>query len=141
MKRLGSFIARLVNISGHVFGWLVPIMILLILFEVFMRYVVGQPPIIAEEFGAYMLVALSYLGLAYTWREKGHVRITALVDRLPTRVSGWLRLITLVFAFVLTLALTHSGYTYLALSFKTGMIIEKSTFYVPECSPIICPLN
>ena len=127
MKQLSNLIAKLVNVSGRVFGWLVSIMVVLILFEVFMRYVVGQPPIIAEEFSAYMLVALAFLGMAYTWREKGHVRVTALVSRLPTRVSSWLRLITLVFAFAFILALTHSSYNYLAHSFKQGMV--SSTYY------------
>lgn len=127
MKQLSNLIAKLVNVSGRVFGWLVSIMAVLILFEVFMRYVVGQPPILAEEYSGYILVALSFLGMAYTWQERGHVRVTALVSRLPTRVSSWLRLITLVLAFAFTLALTHSSYNYLAHSFKQGMV--SSTYY------------
>lgn len=118
MKRFGHLIEIIVNGGGHVAGWLVPLLMLLVLFEVFMRYVVHQPPIISDEFGGYMLVAMSYLGLAYTWKEKGHVRITFLVDRLPSRTSSRLRLVALVIAFIFSLALIWSSGMFLALSFK-----------------------
>ena len=80
-------------------------MIVLIIIEVFMRYVLRQPPMVADEFSAYMLVAMSYLGAAYTFRERGHVRITALVNRLPIGVSSWLRVVTLAIAFIFSVAL------------------------------------
>jgi len=97
------------------------LMIVLIIFEVFMRYVLHQPPMVADEFSAYMLVAISYLGAAFTFRERGHVRITALVSRLPTRVSNWLRVVTLVIAFIFAVALTKSSYDLMVVSFKFKM--------------------
>ena len=96
-------------------------MIALIIVEVFMRYVLRQPPMVADEFSAYMLVAMSYLGAAYTFRERGHVRITALVSRLPTRVSNWLRVVTLAIALAFSIALTKSGYDLMVVSFRFKM--------------------
>jgi len=92
-----------------------------------MRYVLDQPPIIAEEYSGYALVALSFLGMAYTWQERGLVRVTALVSRLPVKVSSWLRVLTLVLAFAFTIALIHTSYKYLAHSFKVGMV--SSTYF------------
>ncbi len=107
MKRAGRIIDSVSNVLGYFSGWLVALMMLLIFFEVFMRYVVNQPPMLADEFGAYMLIALSFLGAAYTWREKGHVRITSVVSRLPPKVASYLRVITLVFALALSLGLVQ----------------------------------
>lgn len=121
MKRYSRVIESIANLGGHVPGWLVPLMMALVFFEVFMRYVVGRPPVIADEFSAYMLVALSYLGLAYTWKEKSHVRITALVDRLPPRVASWLRLVTLVIALGFVSELTYFSYVYMRRSFRLHM--------------------
>ncbi len=121
MRRLGRVIESVANIGGHFSGWLVPLMMLLVLFEVFMRYVMGQPPMIADEFAAYMLVALSFIGLAYTWKEKGHIRITVLVNRLPPRESNWLSLVTLVFAFAFAIVLIKLSYDYMVFSFSLGM--------------------
>ena len=121
MKRLARIIESISNISGYFAGWLVPIMMTLVLFEVVMRYVVHQPPIVADEISAYMLVALAFIGLAYTWKEKGHVRITALVAHLPARVASWIRLIMLFFAFGISVILTQASFQYLAFSFKLHM--------------------
>jgi len=121
MKRLGRILESIANIGGYFSGWLVPAMMVLVFVEVFTRYVVRQPLMIADELSAYMLVAISYLAAAYTQKEGGQVRITALVTRLPTRVASWLRLITLSLLFLFALAITHSSYAYMALSFKLGM--------------------
>ena len=54
------------NVGGYFSGWLVPLMIVLVLYEVFMRYVVHQPPMVADEFSAYMLVAMLHMASS-TW--------------------------------------------------------------------------
>lgn len=121
MNRLRHIVKTIADIGGYFSGWLVPIMILLVLVEVFMRYLLGRPPMIADEFSAYMLVAMSYLAAAYTFREGGHVRITALVSRLPARISNWLRVVTLSLAFTFSVGLTKSSYDLIAFSFKYRM--------------------
>lgn len=108
MNRIAKFIDSMVIISGHVSGWLVPAMIVLIVIEVFMRYVLHNPPMVADEFSAYMLVALSYLGMAYTWKQGGHVRITLFVRRLPKKIAIWIRLIGLLISFCFLVGLNHS---------------------------------
>ena len=110
MKRAGEIIAKLADLAGYVSGWMVPIMVALVAVEVFTRYVLHDPTMIADEFSAYLLVALSYLGLAYTWRKGGHVRITILVSRLPARAAGWIRLMVLIMIFIFMIGLTHAGF-------------------------------
>lgn len=121
LKLVDRITGNIADLVGYFSGWLVPVMMLLVLYEVFMRYVLNNPPIIADEFSAYMLVALTFLGAAHTWRHKGHVRITAMIDRLPPRIASWLRLITLILAFAFSVILAQSGYTYLSLSFRVNM--------------------
>jgi TRAP-type C4-dicarboxylate transport system permease small subunit len=85
-------------------------MMMLVVVEVFMRYVLHQPLMVADEFSAYMLVALSYLGTAYTWRQGGHVRVTVLVSRLPSRGAGWIRFIGLILVLIFMIELDRVGY-------------------------------
>ena len=98
--------------AGWFSAWLIAAMALLVFVEVVMRYAASQPLMVADEFAGYMLVAIAYLGVARTWREKGHPRITALVNILSPKLSTWLRLITrfLVLAFMVILCLTSYGY-------------------------------
>lgn len=121
MKQLGHIVDRVVNIFGYFSAWLVLLMVVLIFAEVFMRYALNAPLMLADEFGAYMLVALCFMGAAYTWKEKGHVRIVFLVSRLPPRVANWLRLITLALAFIFMALLAQASYGFMAVSFKLGL--------------------
>ena len=101
-------------------------MMLLIVYEVFMRYVLHQPPMVADEFSAYMLVALAYIGMAFTWRRRGHVRITALTSRLPTKVSNWMRVITILLALACFLMLVQVSYNHTVYSFVRN--VRSSTW-------------
>ena len=121
MKRLRYIIEKIAAITGDFAGWLVVAMILLIFFEVFMRYGLNRPPAIADEISAYLLVGLAYLGAAFTWKEKGHIRITSITSRLPTKVANWLRLSTMVLVFVFVLVLCLSSYGFMETSYQYNM--------------------
>jgi len=121
VKLLGRVLEGIANLGGYFSGWLVLVMVVLVFAEVFTRYVMGQPLMLADEFSGYMFVALSFLGAAYAWKKGGHVRLTALVTRLPTRVASWLRLVTLSLVFLFVLGLCQASYGFMATSFKLHM--------------------
>jgi TRAP-type C4-dicarboxylate transport system permease small subunit len=110
MKRIRTILEKIAYLGGYYSGWLVPLMMVLVVVEVFMRYVLHQPLMVADEFSAYMLVAVSYLGTAYTWRQGGHVRVTVLVSRLSSRVSSWMRLTGLILVFIFMIELDRVSY-------------------------------
>lgn len=110
MERLNQILDKIADICGHIGAAMVPIMVVLVAVEVFMRYVLKNPPMVADEFSAYMLVALSYLGLASTWKRGGHVRITLLVSRLPVKLAGWLRLVLLIIIMIFMIVLTYLSF-------------------------------
>lgn len=141
MKRLGRILGSISNIIGYFSGWLVPAMALLVFIEVISRYVFRQALMVGDEFSAYMLVALCFLGAAYTWKEKGHVRITALVSRLPTKVASWLRLITLVFVFLFVLGLCQASYGFMSMSFKLHMASATWLHFPLQGIHILLPIG
>jgi TRAP-type C4-dicarboxylate transport system permease small subunit len=102
--------AKVADVFGYASGWMVPCMMVLVAIEVFTRYVLHNPAMVADEFSAYMLVALSYMGLAYTWRRGGHIRITLLVSRLPVKVASWIRLFGLTLSLFFLIGITFAGY-------------------------------
>jgi len=116
-------------------------MALLVFIEVISRYVFRQALMVGDEFSAYMLVALCFLGAAYTWKEKGHVRITALVSRLPTKVASWLRLITLVFVFLFVLGLCQASYGFMSMSFKLHMASATWLHFPLQGIHILLPIG
>jgi len=121
MKKISAVIEKIDNFFGYVSGWLVPSMMVLVAVEVFMRYVLHNPAMVADEFSAYMLVGLSYLGLAYTWRKGGHVRITLLVSRLPAKAASWIRLFVLILIFIFMVGITHAGWIMILYARQIGL--------------------
>lgn len=127
MSRVIRGVERFVGVTGYFTGGLVILMMLLVLFEVFMRYVLKRPPAIADEIAPYMLVVLAFGGAAYCFLIKGHVRVSAVTERLPPKVANWLRIATLGLVFIYAVVLTQGSIGYLARSFEIGM---KSTSWL-----------
>ena len=48
MKQAGIIIEKVADFFGYVSGWLVPAMMLLVAVEVFMRYVLHDPAMVAD---------------------------------------------------------------------------------------------
>lgn len=127
MSRLIRAVERVTDITGYLSAGLVILMMAIVLYEVFMRYALHRPPAIADELSAYMLVVVAFFGTAYCFKVKGHMRVAALTENLPARVSNWLRVATLATVFIYALVLSKASFGYLGYSFKVGM---KSTSWL-----------
>jgi TRAP-type C4-dicarboxylate transport system permease small subunit len=117
IRVIESFITFL---SGPVQGWILVLMMILVLVDVATRYVLQNPLSVAEEYGAYMLVAITCMGLAFTWKEGSHVRVELLINRLSPAVQQWLRLITILIAFAFTVFMVIASYQLVSFSFMFG---------------------
>lgn len=109
-----------VLLGGHLMGWLLMVLMFMILVEVLTRYILQSPLSIAEEYGGYMLVAITFLGLGYTWKERGHVRVEWVINALSLKVQSWLRLITLIMATAFALIMIKASYDLVSYSYLFG---------------------
>ena len=100
MRQVRRVVEKVSDIWGYFAGALVLMMMSLVMYESTMRYVVGRSPGVSDEISAYMFIGVVFFGLAYTWKEKGHVRIELLTSRLSTKKARLLRLATLIIALV-----------------------------------------
>ena len=107
--------------AGYLAGLVLLGIILLTMAEVVSRYVLRNPLILSDELGGYALVAISCLGLAYCGMEKGHIRITFIVERFNPRTAGWIRLITLALGFAFVAVAAWVSWQFLADSFARNM--------------------
>ncbi len=131
---LDNFIDRIVVIGGHVGAVLIVVILFLTMYEIVLRYVFNNAPMIADELAAYMLVAVVALGLSYRWREGGHVRVEALVSRLPGQAQYWLRLFTLSAVFFFTVMVTIGSFTVIGRTIQYGLM-SNSWLRVPLIWP------
>jgi TRAP-type C4-dicarboxylate transport system permease small subunit len=64
------------------------LMTVLILVEIFLWNVFTKTTLIADEYCAYGLAAIIFLGAGYCLKEKGHIRITLVLGFLPSRAAA-----------------------------------------------------
>lgn len=134
LDRLANIIDRIVARIGDFCGIVVLVMALLIFVEVFMRYVIGRPPLLADEISRYMLVAMTFLGMSYVWKERGHVRVEALAQRLSRENANRLRFVTLAIALVFAIALFVGSIDFIARSVSQNRTSD-SWMHVPLVWP------
>ena len=110
MRGLIEFLDKVSGTSGAIAAWLVVPLIAASCYEVFSRYVLGEPTLWAFEIG-YMVMGTHFLiGLAYTLREGEHVR----VDFFYAHVSARTRALVDAFTYAVLL-LPFAGWLTLAL--------------------------
>lgn len=97
----------LAQIVGRIFGFIVPS---------------------AEDFSGYCLAAATFLGLAYTFRTGGHIRVTLLIQRLPPKVAAGLDKVVLVAALALT---TFMSFYSIHLIWESYIFEDVSYGYMP----------
>ena len=131
MRKLTSIIDGISYYTGYFAGWLVIGIMCLTMIEVISRYVLRHPLMLADEFGGYSFAAIAAVGLAYTMKEGRHIRIQFVVNRLPVKVSNWLRVITLTVAFV---------YAAIASKVSYSFIIDAFDRHIRSASHLMTPL-
>ena len=99
MNTFVRWIDDLSDWTAWISGVLLGLMTLLILVEIFMWNVFEKTTLIADEYCAYGLAAIIFLGAGYCLKEKGHIRITLVLGFLPEKLS---RTITFVATAVTT---------------------------------------
>ena len=81
---------------GRIFSWFIVAIILLFVFEVFTRRILGKPTIWTHEVLSYLFCASIMLTMAYTLRHKQHVSVNLIYARLTPKTKAILDIITFV---------------------------------------------
>lgn len=77
------------KICGYIAGVLVVLSALVMIYDVFCRYVLKSPSLYAPFIAAFMVLGAIFIGTAYALEAGGHVHVEILVDRfkpLPRRI-------------------------------------------------------
>jgi TRAP-type C4-dicarboxylate transport system permease small subunit len=121
MNTLIEFIEKLSVWMARISAVFLGLMTLLILIEILLWNTIEKTTLIADEYSAYGLAAIIFLGAGYCLKEKGHIRITLLLGFLPPKLS---RVITFGATGVTTLFM---GYLWWYLFKMVGSAIRYSS--------------
>ena len=137
MGLLLRLIERVSGISGHVTAWLLAPLILATVYDVGARYMFNAPTQWAYEIGYMMMGAHALLGMAYTLREGGHVRIDAFSQMFSQSAKAVIDLVGYMFLVLPCLLwMTWSLWGYWMNSFQTHELSGQSAW-----NPVIWPFK
>ncbi len=110
-------------------------MVSLTVLEVILRSLFGKSTLVASEYSGYLLAAMIYLGMGFSFREEAHIRITFLKGRLTGRIGWVLELWCYAFAGVLCVLSTVFIWDLVSTSFERGLqayTVAETPLYVPQ---------
>ena len=93
MGRIISIIDCLSDLLAKLSALVLGLMTCLILLEIFLWNIFKKTTLIADEYSAYGLAALIFLGCGYTLKEKGHIRIELILNLLPEGLARFLKIV------------------------------------------------
>lgn len=117
LRRVGTFAG---TVSGTLAGTGVCVIFFVTIAEIISRKLLGRSILWSTEIQLFTVACISFLGLAYTLREEGHVRMTLIYSQLSKETQR-------VLDFVVTLvALAWTGYFAYALYLRTARAFLKN---------------
>ena len=88
MNRIVRFTEKLSDWMAGISAIMLALMTVLILTEILLWNTMNKTTLIADEYSAYGLAAVIFMGAGYCLKEKGHIRITLILSFLPPRLAA-----------------------------------------------------
>ncbi len=123
MNKIVKLSDTLSDLMASVSAVILGLLTLLILVEIFLWNVFEKTTLIADEYSAYGLAAIIFLGAGFCLKEKGHIRITLVLGFLPDKLA---RIITFVATFITTVFMGYLWW-YLFKMVKSAIRYESTS--------------
>ncbi len=144
MKRINNVLKKLfyrtVALGSVSTRWVLFFMAFVMFYDVVMRYVFNLPTVWAQETCEYMMVFLTFIGLAETQKQKAHIRMDYLYARFPESLRRCLDVFFhfLVALFALLIFFTSFRMTLLALQYgsRSNSLMETPLFLMYAIIPV-----
>ncbi len=128
-----TFIRKLKTLNeaaATISGVLIFLICLLAVVEVVARTVFDSPTRWSLAFSQFMLLYAIFLGSAYCFQERGHIRVDILVEHMPRRMKAIFNIIGLLIASIFVSVLIWKGYENMILSARFDFL-TITTIQIP----------
>ena len=121
---VGRFLSRtlgwVVNSSAFGAASIVVILMAMVVADIFGRKVLNKPVPMSYEVGAFMLVFIVFMGLAYSQRQRAHIRVEFLTLRMPPRMRAVMDLVAFTLGIAIYGAIFYQTFKWSYHSFEIG---------------------
>lgn len=112
-----AFIDRVSDATGYLSALLLVVMTSIVCFEIFSRYVLNNPTYWGTDIATYILIGMTFLGLAQAQKMGDHVQVELVLGNLPADwrrlfeiFGNWLGLVFVLFASWQMMIFNHQEY-------------------------------
>ncbi len=135
MEAFIRFCDRLSLYGGVVSGVLTIVALVLVCAEMVVRTMFSKTLYITEEYTGYLMAALTFLALAYTLRDKSHIRMVFLHEILKGRARTLVDIYAFAVGFLFCAVLTYTCVDFFLDAIRTGsrsMQISATYLAIPN---------
>ncbi|RMG23017.1 MAG: TRAP transporter small permease subunit [Bacteroidetes bacterium] len=98
LRDITRYIDKLIEYLGKGTSWLAGLLVVLVCYNVMMRYVFNSSKIYLTELEWHIFAAMFLLGAAYALQHEKHVRVDVFYSRFSPKTKAWVNLLgTLLF--------------------------------------------
>jgi TRAP-type C4-dicarboxylate transport system permease small subunit len=128
MKKIINFIDKLSGISGWIAGIMTAIAMILVAGEIVYRTGFSKTLYVVDEYSGYLMTMVTFCGLAYTLRERGHIRMMMLPHFLKGRPRIIFDMVCFVVGFFFCIAFTWYTFEF----FWDSVVSESRSMHISE---------
>lgn len=128
MKKIVNLIDGISGFTGWMAGIMMVVALALTVAEIVARTGFSKTLYIADEFSGYLMAMLTFCGLAYTLRERGHIRMMMLPHFIKGRNRVIFNMVCYVVGFAFCIALTWFTSEF----FWDSVISESKSMHLSE---------
>ena len=135
MKKIINFIDNLSGFNGWIAGIMMAVALVIAVAEIIYRSGFNSTLYITDEFEGYLMATMTFCGLAYTLRERGHIRMMMLPHFLKGRTRIIFNMVCFVIGFIFCIALTWFTYVFFMDSYVSGsksMHVSGTYLAIPQ---------
>ena len=123
---------------SHTIKFLIPVIVLVMLYEVFVRYILFEPTMWANELSLWLAGIVYLIGGIYAMRLRCHIRIVMLYDIVSRKTQRIFDLIAVIILVLYALAVVVGGLPDATISLMTWE--RFGTFWDPPIPAVMKPL-
>lgn len=127
---------KLIKVEDFILLVLLSIMGITLFVQVCTRYVFNRPQMWTEEFARYLHINITFLGIGYGIRNKAHIRMVFIIEKMPPIIRRVVNIITNAFLIILIILVIPSSFTlindqYGLISIGLGIRMHYIYFCIP----------
>lgn len=135
MEKFYHYVSRLSRTCGWIAGILMIVGMCLVLSEIVLRTLFSKTLYITEEYTGYIMAAITFLALAYTLNEKGHIRMSFMHSIVKGKARKLMDIYAFTIGFLLFAVVTYTTSCFFwdsVVSQTRSMQISETYLAIPQ---------